>query len=513
MATNEDIKIVVTAEDRASGVLNNVGKSAGVLGTVLKGMGIAAGAAAIGGIALLTKNAVKAGIEYEQSQIAFETMLGSASKAEGFLKDLTDFAKRTPFELTGLKDAAKSLLAYGIEQEKVIPDLKSLGDIAAGVGMDKLPNLILAFGQVSAKGKLMGDDLRQFTSAGIPLLAQLGESMGKSTAEVQEMVTAGKIGFPEVEAALASLSGEGGRFQNLMEKQSQSLGGMISNIKDSIEIMFTEIGNMIVPKLKPVADWFQENMPKIKVTIVDVISGLFAFIDVISGLWTKIKEQLKPAFDLLWIVIQQQVVPQLKELWRVIKEELWPSIKELWNSLQPFMPLLKIFAMLVGVAVVAAILIAVKALIEIITWGAKALTVITDIANFIAKVAVEVWKDLEGRIVSVVNAFKSVIDFAKKAADAVSNFSVKGAASSIGKSLGFRAAGGPVTSGSPYIVGERGPELFVPNRSGTIIPNSGLAGAPAGGINIFITGTFMSEDAAEIMGNKMIDRLKLQLRI
>lgn len=513
MADNEEIKIVINADDRASGVLSNVGKSASGLGGILKGMGVAAGAAAIGGIALLTKSALKAGIEYEQSQIAFETMLGSASKAQGFLKDLTDFAKKTPFELTGLKDAAKSLLAYGIEQEKVIPDLKSLGDIAAGVGMDKLPNLILAFGQVSAKGKLMGDDLRQFTSAGIPLLAQLGQSMGKSTAEIQEMVTAGQIGFPEVEAALAALSGEGGRFANLMDKQSQSLGGMISNIKDSIGIMMSEIGTMLVPKVKPIVDWFMQNMPLIKSAIVGAISGLFDFGSAIVDLVNKIYTQLKPSFDLLWIVIQQQILPVFQELWNAIKNDLWPAIQELWQALLPFMPLLEQFAKILGIAVVAAILIAVVALTKLLTVGVEVLTFLTNITTFISKVVVAAWKNFEDSIVSVINSFKSLIDIAKKAKDAVTGFIDSKAVSSVGKALGFRAAGGPVTSGSPYIVGERGPELFVPNRSGTIIPNSGLAGAPAGGIQIFITGTFMSEDAAEIMGNKMIDRLKLQLRI
>ncbi|MFA5128578.1 MAG: tape measure protein [Patescibacteria group bacterium] len=194
------------------------------------GLGVVATALSTFGILSL-----KSAGNMEQTKIAFETMLGSADKAKKLYSDLVAFAAKTPFTLTGLETASKQLLAYGFTQEELLPNLKALGDIASGVGMDKLPNLILAFGQVRAATKLTGMELRQFTEAGVPLLGMLAEQMGEPVSRIQEMVHDGLIGFPAVEQALKSLSGEGGRFNNLMEKQSKSLGGMWSNLQDAWE--------------------------------------------------------------------------------------------------------------------------------------------------------------------------------------------------------------------------------------------------------------------------------------
>lgn len=206
-------------------------------------LGLAAVGASIGGLGAM---ALKSAADMEQTRIAFTTMLGSGEKAGVFIKDLVQFAKTTPFELKGLESASKQLLAYGFAQEDVLPNLKSLGDIAAGVGMDKLPNLILAFGQVKAATHLTGMELRQFTEAGVPLLDSLAKQFKKPVSAIQEMVSAGEIGFPAVQQALASLSGEGGRFNNLMEKQSKSLSGLISNLKDSWDIFLRNQGAALI---------------------------------------------------------------------------------------------------------------------------------------------------------------------------------------------------------------------------------------------------------------------------
>lgn len=204
---------------------------------------VATGFVALGAsVGTLGGFAIKAAADAEQTRISFNTMLGDAEVAGNFIKDLVAFAAKTPFTLKGLETASKQLLAYGIQQKDILPDLKALGDIAAGVGMDKLPNLIMAFGQVNAKTKLMGDDLRQFTEAGIPLLDMLAKQYKKTVPEIQEMVSAGQIGFPAVEQALKSLSGEGGRFNNLMEKQAGSLSGMWSNLQDAWDMFLRNQG-------------------------------------------------------------------------------------------------------------------------------------------------------------------------------------------------------------------------------------------------------------------------------
>jgi tape measure domain-containing protein len=252
MFGNNELSIVIRARDEASKVFSGVERNALGLHRRLDAaagasrafaLGVGAGAVAIGGLGYA---ALKAANDMEQTRIAFETMLGSASKADEFVKQLVSFAKTTPFELQGLQTAAKQLLAYGFAQEEVIPNLRALGDIAAGVGMDKLPNLILAFGQVKAATKLTGMELRQFTEAGVPLLAMLSEQLGQPVAAIQKMVSEGEIGFPMVEEALKRLTSEGGRFNDLMAKQSKTLGGMLSNLSDAWHIFLAGEGEKLL---------------------------------------------------------------------------------------------------------------------------------------------------------------------------------------------------------------------------------------------------------------------------
>lgn len=251
------IQLVVSALDRSSAVLKGIeGRLDAFQGRIEKAarasriatVGLTTTGIAVGGLGLM---AVKAAGRYEQSQIAFETMLGSAEDAQRLLNDLTTFARTTPFELTGLEDMTKRLLAYGIEQENVLKDLEVLGNISAGVGMDKLPNLILAFGQVSAATRLTGMELRQFTEAGVPLLDELAKTMNKPVKEIQKMVSEGQVGFPIVRQALQNLTAEGGRFEDLMGKQAKSLEGLWSNLVDIWGIFLREEGLALL-------DWAKE---------------------------------------------------------------------------------------------------------------------------------------------------------------------------------------------------------------------------------------------------------------
>lgn len=261
MASKESkLRIVVDAENRTQSAFSSVQRNldaikqshAGLI-SAMKTVGTV-GTIAFGSLSYLTKGIVEAGAGIEQTQIAFDTMLGSAEKARSLLGDLALFAAKTPFELPQVEEAAKRLLAYGTAADDLIPTLKMLGNIAAGVGMDKLPQLILAFGQVQAATRLTGMELRQFTEAGVPLLDTLAKQFGTTAGAIQEMVSEGKISFADVETALSSLTGEGGRFFNLMERQSASLGGQWSNLKDQISLTARTIGEELLPYLKPVVE-------------------------------------------------------------------------------------------------------------------------------------------------------------------------------------------------------------------------------------------------------------------
>jgi tape measure domain-containing protein len=177
------LEIVLRARDEATKVVKQIGDQTGDMAEKMKSAlssAVAPATAITGAFALLGKTAVDTAASYEQNRIAFEVMLGSADKAKTLLSDLSKFATETPFDLPQVVDGAKRLSAYGIEAEQIIPTFKMLGNIAAGVGTDKLPQLILAFGQVRAATKLTGAELRQFSEAGVPLLGALVEQANQA---------------------------------------------------------------------------------------------------------------------------------------------------------------------------------------------------------------------------------------------------------------------------------------------------------------------------------------------
>lgn len=179
--------------------------------------------------------------EYQQLEVAFETMLGSKSKADALMGQLIDTAAKTPFEMSEVAEASKMLLAYGMEGSKVNETLIRLGDIAAGLSMP-LKDLAFLYGTTMVQGRLYTQDLNQFLGRGIPLADELAKQFGKNKSEVKKLVEEGKIGFPEVQKAIEALTGEGSKFGGLMDKQSKTIKGQLSNIEDAWEQMMNEIG-------------------------------------------------------------------------------------------------------------------------------------------------------------------------------------------------------------------------------------------------------------------------------
>ena len=179
--------------------------------------------------------------EFQQLEISFGTMLKSKEKANALMAELIDLAAKTPFGLQEVSEGAKRLLAFQVPAEEVTETLRRMGDVAAGLGVP-MGQLIHVYGQVKAQGKLMTNDLYQFMNAGIPIIAELSKVVGKSETEIKDMVSAGKIGFTEIQAVIKNMTNEGGLFFNLMAEQSKSLGGQISNLQDNFDQMLNEIG-------------------------------------------------------------------------------------------------------------------------------------------------------------------------------------------------------------------------------------------------------------------------------
>lgn len=189
----------------------------------------------------IVKNVTTVRGEFQQLEVAFNTMLGSAEKADALMKQLTRTAATTPFEMKDVAQGAKQLLAYGFEADKVNATLIRLGDVAAGLSIP-LNDLVYLYGTTMAQGRLYTQDLNQFTNRGIPMIAELAKQFGVAESEVKSLVEAGKVGFPEVQKVIENLTNEGGKFGGLMEEQSNTIIGQISNIEDAIDMMLNDIG-------------------------------------------------------------------------------------------------------------------------------------------------------------------------------------------------------------------------------------------------------------------------------
>lgn len=179
--------------------------------------------------------------QFQQLEIAFETMLGSKSKAHELMRQMEETAAKTPFDLDGVANGAKQLLAYGESADKVNDTLVRLGNIASGLSLP-LNDIVYLYGTTMVQGRLYAADVRQFTGLGIPLVKELAKMYGVTADEINNMVSAGKIGFPDVQKVLNKLTDEGGQFYNLMEKQSKSLTGMISNLGDTWDQVQDHLG-------------------------------------------------------------------------------------------------------------------------------------------------------------------------------------------------------------------------------------------------------------------------------
>ena len=243
----------------------NLNKYSQGLGVAIAGI-LAVGAAVIGAGAYF----LKAAGEMEQSQIALETMLGSAETAKQLLQDLTKMASKTPFEKKELVEYTKKLTAFGFGVEEIIPTMTDLGNIAAGVGKDKLGTLVLAFGKIKTKGKASLEELNMFIEAGAINMEEWAKSIGKTTPELYDQISKGKIGYKEVREEIERLNQT--RFKGLMEKQSASLFGMFSNIMDTVNEFAVAVGTGMIPIVK---DFMNEFMPLLDESswLVDLIVG------------------------------------------------------------------------------------------------------------------------------------------------------------------------------------------------------------------------------------------------
>lgn len=213
-----------------------------IISNIQNGMNIAIGGWSIGKFA---NQMMQVRGQFQQTEMAFRTMLQSEEKANALMKQMIRTAAVTPFGVEDVTEGAKQLLAFNVAAEDVNKTLIGLGDVAAGMGLN-LKDLVMLYGTTIAKGKMDTMDLYQFLNRGIPIADEIARVMGldvtNAIKEVQKQIKAGKVTSDIFIQAMQSMTAEGSKFGGLMEAQSKTITGQISNIEDAIEQMFNELG-------------------------------------------------------------------------------------------------------------------------------------------------------------------------------------------------------------------------------------------------------------------------------
>jgi len=277
--TDEATSGVDQLAEKMAKVFGGLGKVASGLGPLVSAIGVAA-VGAVAGVAALGVKTLQLADNMDNAKIAFTQFLGSSEKADNFLSKLQDLAAHTPFEFAELQQASKMMLAFGFRAKDVVPLLTTLGDAAALTG-SQVEDLANVFGQMRAKGKLGTEDITQLVEKGIPVWDLLSKATGKNVGQLQKMATDGKLlsskYLPMLQKEMDKTFGGG------MAKQAETLGGMISTLKDTFTALGVEIGNALLPFAKTI-------MPQVQSAVEGlsgkIIGNLPAVIDGIAGALT-----------------------------------------------------------------------------------------------------------------------------------------------------------------------------------------------------------------------------------
>lgn len=412
---------------------------------------------------------VKVAADLQTARVGLETLLGSAEEAEATLVRLKREAARTPFELPGLTQATQLLTSVTKDGDKSIDILLDVGEALAamGKGQSELDRIIVNLQQIAATGRAATIDIRQFAFAGIPIYEMLTETTGKSGEALEELIQSGGVTFDLLTQMFDEANDAGGRFFGAFENQSGTFNQAFSNMKDSVGILAAEF-----------------------VTTTGILDGFTkAMMDISTVLSRRSIEEL-----LLTLESKTGLVSDFVQTWVQVKE-----------ALIPLQPMFTELAKLTGGALVVALKAVLWVIRETITGWSLLLQGAQKVSDAIVGPIYNAWVKFKEPIEQILDIVKKVI----KAFERLSDFMPVGSiVKAFRNVIPGRATGGTVTASRPYMVGERGPELFVPNTSGTVVPNGRLAAAGGATINVSINGGyFLSEDVAEQIGDSIISRL------
>ncbi len=351
--TQSILQILVQLKDEASASLGKISDkikgAESASNNFAKGLvGAGIGLAGLGGLAL------KAASDAEQTSVAFKTMLGSAEEAQKFVAEMKQFAAKTPFETSDISKAAQTMLAFGLDVKSVMPNIQMIGDVALG-NKEKFASLSLAFAQVQATGRLMGQDLLQMVNQGFNPLQIMSEKTGKSMAQLKEEMEDGKISAEMVAEAFKTATSEGGRFFGGMEAQSKTWAGLWSTFKDSLNEFLRTQGERFLPALNKMIEqatsFVQNTLPQWITKIEETIKwfkehewAIYAVSGAIIGalvpaIYSTISAFVAAAVALAPFIIGGAIIGGLVAgiVWIV---QNWETIKvkaiEIWNAIAGF---------------------------------------------------------------------------------------------------------------------------------------------------------------------------------
>jgi len=463
--------------------------------------------------------------ELETQRKSLEVLTGSLSKTNSIIKEIQDFGAVTPFTSSELIEQTKRLKAFGFETDELVDTTKRLANVAGATGAD-LQGIALAFGQIRAKGKLQREEELQLLERGVDITTELKKITGLQGEEFESAMRKGKIGAELVNQALINLTSEGGAFFGGATKQATTLNGKLSTLVDSVQTLARTIGEILGPTIKFILDQTTR--------AVQAIDNLFKRFQNIGKLgFGRVNKAEQDARDQAIKVTQQKFgnekfkgasVFAPKEQNKFFREQL-----EIFKKQNIERELLRNKEFENNEETRNALVDKAQKNAEInklLGDQNNKLDGITDktgkIKNAFAEIGDTIGSQISDALVGAINGTKSLGEAAKSIINDLANSLLRLGINTLLKSTGIGifsnlpgfAAGGRPPVGKPSIVGEKGPELFVPTTSGKIIPNSQMGGTTNNiVVNVDASGSSVEgdENAGKALGRLIATAVQSEL--
>lgn len=333
-----DGKVVIETDLDSKGFKSGLSKMQSIAKTGFKAVATSVGVVSTA-MAGLIGFGVKYNSEIEQLQTSFEVMTGSADKAKDVIKELQEIGASTPFEVKGLAETTQLLMNYGLEADDAIDKMMMLGDIAQG-SSEKMNRIAMAYGQMSSAGKVQLEDIKQMIEAGFNPLQEISKTTGESMASLYDRISKGTISVDEITASMERSTSAGGKYFQSMEKQSETLNGQISTLKDN----FSQFAGVLAEDTTNAIS--SEFLPAINETIQAMQKGfseegfeglVTAFADGFTNILTMLVEKA-PEFINVAVLIIQSLITGFQENQEVILNSAFQIINLLIDGLVSMLP-------------------------------------------------------------------------------------------------------------------------------------------------------------------------------